>query len=108
MPVGKGKISPAIHELAKMLYKIEEIDKSKLNEENKVKYMIKGVLPYLSELLKNYKDFVHRLSQDYKNAFYGVYFSLKGKHGHYNIKRMLREFRNLKNSITGIMKMYQV
>jgi len=90
-------------DLVKMLYAVEKIDTSHLSDEAKVKYMVKGTIP-LHDLIRNNKEFLHRLPDNYRTAFYEVYYSIMGKHGHYNVRRMLREFRNLREGINTIVQ----
>ena len=102
----KEKVPIPFKELERMLYKIDEIEKSKLSEENKAKKLVKYLLPDLSSILTSYKSFVHSLPTHYRNAFYDVYSSLK--HPHYLSQRLMKDVRHLGKIIKELIKEYKV
>jgi hypothetical protein len=101
----KEKVPIPFKELEQMLYKIDEIEKSNLSEENKAKKLVKYLLPDLHSILTYYKSFVHGLPSDYRNVFYDVYSSLK--HPHYLPQRLMKDARYLKEVIKGLINKYK-
>lgn len=97
-----------IEELERMIYVIDEVDKSKLSERGKAKKLVRGVLPYIGKILKEYEEFVYSLPPDQKNVLRTIYFSLTGKHGHYAEERLLKDSRHLREVILEILRKYKV
>lgn len=105
---GEKKIKIPMKELERIVYKIDEVDKSKLSEKGKAKKLVKSVLPYIDEILKEYKEFVYSLPYDYQRVLRTVHTSLKGKHGHYAEERLVKDSKHLKEMFLEIMRKYKV
>lgn len=97
-----------LRECKEILYEIDRIDKSGMNDDNKVKYAARGVIPRLGNLLRNYKEFVSDIPRNYRTSLYEIYHSLEGKHEKYKIGRMRQDLRYLKESLSGLLMMYHI
>jgi hypothetical protein len=82
--------------------KLEEIYQI-LNEGERRGYnpskTLSKVLPYVIEVVKNYKNELYKLPHHISSSFYEIYTSTMGKHGHYNDKRKEKNLNDLRKGI---------
>jgi len=102
----KKKYSMPLEELRKILYEIEKLERSSKKLEGRSYKLAWKILPILSTIVKDYKPFLHSLSEDLSTPFYELYFSLAGKHGHVHPKRLIYMLRHLKEATQEILRKY--
>jgi hypothetical protein len=57
------------------------------------------VLPHVIEVVRKYKNQLHKLPYHLSSSFYEIYTSARGKHGHYNDKRKEKNLNDLRKGI---------
>lgn len=92
--------SSFIEEIGKLYKVLKECGEENYNP----KKTLSKVFPYIKRIVNEYSSILRELPPYLSDPFFTIYYSVEGKHGHYFLKRLQTDLKNLKKAAEELIR----